>query len=160
MSFYKKIMLSDEERKKYISDFIPELPALRIKAGFSQEELANVIGVSRQTYGAIERGTQKLTWTTYLSLIFFFDYNTATHDLLRSISGFPKDFMLQLNKPDHINSLDISAMVDESTKNVLQLLDEKAKHAIKTLIMIEYARCTETPGEKIVQAFDGTELTF
>ena len=160
MSFYKKILLSDEERKKYISDFIPELPSLRIKAGFSQEELANVIGVSRQTYGAIERGTQKLTWNTYLSLIFFFDYNIATHDMLRSISGFPKEFMLQLNKQDNIKNLDISAMVDSNTKNLLQFLDEKAKHTIKTLIMLEYARCTETPGEKVVKAFDGTELTF
>ena len=160
MSFYKKIMISDEERKKYISDFIPELPALRIKAGFSQEELANVIGVSRQTYGAIERGTQKLTWNTYLSLIFFFDYNSTTHDLLRSISGFPKDFLLQLNKQDNIKNFNVGAVLDDNSRDVLQFLDEKAKHAIKTVVMLEYARCTETPGEKVVKAFDGSEITF
>ena len=48
-------LLTEEEKDKFISALTPELVLLRTKAEISQEELASLIGVSRQTYGAIER---------------------------------------------------------------------------------------------------------
>lgn len=47
-----KYYLSEEEKYALIEKLTPELPLLRAKAEISQEEIANIIGTSRQTYGA------------------------------------------------------------------------------------------------------------
>ena len=49
-------VLHPEEKDRLITALTPELATLRTKADISQEELAELIGVSRQTYGALERG--------------------------------------------------------------------------------------------------------
>ena len=41
--------ISDEERERYIERLVKELPVLRIKLGLSQDEMGNLLGVSRQT---------------------------------------------------------------------------------------------------------------
>ena len=66
--------LDEADKEKLISALTPELTILRVKAEISQGELANLIGVSRQTYGAIERGARQMTWNTYLSLILSVSY--------------------------------------------------------------------------------------
>lgn len=65
--------ISKEEKEKLITTLTPELVVLRAKAGISQEELSDLIGVSRQTYSAIERGAKQMSWSTFLSLILFYD---------------------------------------------------------------------------------------
>lgn len=49
-----KWLLTDEEKDRFISALTPNLNVLRTKAEISQEELANLIGVSSQTYSAME----------------------------------------------------------------------------------------------------------
>lgn len=68
MNSTNKWFLTDEEKDKFIATLTPNLTILRTSAEISQEELANLIGVSRQTYSAIERKVRKMAWTTYLSL--------------------------------------------------------------------------------------------
>ena len=68
MNSTNKWLLTDEEKDKFIATLTPNLTILRTSAEISQEELANLIGVSRQTYSAIERKVRKMAWSTYLSL--------------------------------------------------------------------------------------------
>ena len=75
MEEFLNVSLTEKEKKAYIEALAPQLPLLRAKAGISQEELSIVVGISRQTYGAIERKTKKMSWSTYMALILFFDYN-------------------------------------------------------------------------------------
>lgn len=90
----------EESRKNELIDVISkELVALRAKSGVSQEELSKSIGISRQTYQAIETGKRKMTWRTYLALLLFFDYNPMTHDMLRSLNVFP-DELRNANRPN------------------------------------------------------------
>lgn len=77
-----KWLLTDEENR-FISALTPNLNVLRTKAEISQEELTNFIGISRQTYSAMERRIRKMAWSTYLSLILFYDYNQKTHQMIR-----------------------------------------------------------------------------
>ena len=67
-------------------------------ANISQEDLAKAIGISRQKYGWIERKDKKMSWSTYLSLVFFFDYNKTTHKMMRTNSAFPTEFVKSINK--------------------------------------------------------------
>ncbi len=151
--------LSHKEKEYFISALVPELLTLRVKANISQEELANLIGVSRQTYGAIERGTQKLSWNTYLSLILFYDYNENTRDILHALNAFPSEIISRFNNGSFFYPSDFEALFGKDTLKILKCLDSKAFHAIKTVIMLEYARCTNTPGDAVVRSFNGNDFS-
>jgi len=60
------------------------LAALRAKAEITQEELASIVGISRQNYYAIETRRRELSWNTYLSLLYFFDTNVLPHNILHT----------------------------------------------------------------------------
>ena len=72
------------DREKLLSLLVEELPVLRAKIGLSQGELSDIIGVSRQTYSAIETRKRKMTWNTFLSIVLVFGYNEKTSDMLES----------------------------------------------------------------------------
>lgn len=74
-----------------------ELPVLRAKIGLSQEDLSNMVGVSRQTYSAIETKKRKMSWNMYLALILIFDMNERTHDLLKAMDLFPEKLQRLFN---------------------------------------------------------------
>ena len=65
--------VSNDVKKEYIDALVPELKLLRAKADISQDDLASILSISRQTYCQIENGNKDMSWNIYLSLIFFFD---------------------------------------------------------------------------------------
>lgn len=97
MENHAKWILTDEEKDSFIATLTPCLTVLRTKAEISQEELANLIGVSRQTYSAIERKIRRMSWSTYLSLVLFYDHNQQTHKMIRQLSIFPKELIIRFN---------------------------------------------------------------
>lgn len=156
----KKWRLTYDEKKKFIEALSNELPALRAKVGISQDDLSRLIGVSRQTFGSIERGERPMSWNTYLSLIMFFDYNRATHQMIRDIAAFPEDLIVRFNdgkiKVDSDVSLD--SMFDSGVSEMLKKLDDQAFNTIKTALLIEYARCSNLSNEGIIKAFAGINI--
>ena len=67
----------------YIENMTENLPALRAKLGFTQEETAEKIGVSRVTIAMIETRKREMTWNTFLSLVHLFSRNESTEKMLR-----------------------------------------------------------------------------
>lgn len=65
-----------------------ELPVLRARLGISQAKLAEMIGVSRQTYNVIENGKREMTWPIFLSLVVFFQNNEQTAQMLKQMEEF------------------------------------------------------------------------
>ena len=53
--------LNEDDREELMKLLTEELPVLRAKIGLSQSELSSIIGVSRQTYSAIETKKRKMT---------------------------------------------------------------------------------------------------
>lgn len=84
---------SKEMKDELIDKLTTVLPALRGAVGVSQDEIANAIGLSRQTYNSIELKKRRMTWGTYMALILFFDYNPSSHYTIRQLEVFP-------NQPD------------------------------------------------------------
>ena len=89
MNSMSKWLLTDAEKDNYTATLVSNLYSLRTRAEISQEELANFLGITRQTYCAIERKRRRMSWCTYLSLVLFFDQNEKTHKMLRMFSLFP-----------------------------------------------------------------------
>jgi len=77
-----------EHREIAIKMFIEELPVLRAKIGISQDELAQYVGISRQTYSAIENEKRNVSWTVFLSLLCFFSIQKKTNNFMKLIPGF------------------------------------------------------------------------
>lgn len=80
-------MINTEKRLEIMELLREELPVLRAKAKVSQEDIAERIGISRQTYSSIETGKRTMTWTTFLALIMYFQNNPSTLQLLNGIEG-------------------------------------------------------------------------
>lgn len=149
--------ISEEDRDLLISRLVDELPVLRTKLGISQDELASLVGISRQTYSTIETKRRKMTWGTFLSLILVFDYNEQTHDFVRKAGLFPQKIIknAEVSKKEQ----PISSFVQMDNDDIRNHLDEQAIHAIETVIMVEYARCNNMTGDAVIKAFDGKRLT-
>ena len=73
------------------------LPSLRVRIGITQEELAAVVGVSRQTYYSFESDGRKMTWAMFLALLFFFDCIEETAEMIRELRIYPVDLILKFN---------------------------------------------------------------
>lgn len=84
--------ISKERKDKLIRKLTPDLKLLRVRADITQEKLANIIGLSRQTYSQIETGSKLMTWNTYLSLIFFYNSVDETSKLLNALDIYPDEF--------------------------------------------------------------------
>lgn len=155
MEAVSKWSLTEVEKDAFITALTPNLPALRTQADISQEELANLLGISRQTYSAIERKVRKMSWNTYLSLILFFDHNQKTHKMLRALSLFPRELIARFNDGIDFSSFELSKFLGAQSLDILEQLDEQAKQTIYSIIMMEYARCTQLPSETIIKSFGG-----
>ena len=89
--------INEVDREKLMQVLTEELPVLRAKIGISQGDLSNIIGVSRQTYSAIETKKRKMSWNTFLSLVLFFEHNEKTREMLVGIGAFPSSLEQMLN---------------------------------------------------------------
>ena len=152
-------LLPDAEKDEFIAKLTPNLAVLRKQAEISQEELANLIGVSRQTYSAIERKIRRMSWSTYLSLMLFFDHNQKTHNMLRILSLFPKELVSHFNGGKDVREFDISDFLGANSQEIIDHLDEQAKQTIHSIVMMEYARCTQLPSDAVIKSFGGMSYT-
>lgn len=80
----KFVNQSEKETFKivYIDKLTESLSMLRAKADVTQSDVADRIGIARQTYSAIECGRSRMSWNTFMSLIFFFKENEKTKDII------------------------------------------------------------------------------
>lgn len=83
-----KNIVNKNEKEELIQTLTGTLPVLRAAIGISQGEIAEYIGVSRQTYCAFEIGKRQMSWNTFLSLFLFFISNAETNNLLKTKKGF------------------------------------------------------------------------
>ena len=145
--------MSEDMKAELIKRMTDELIFLRTKLGLSQDELSNFIGISRQTYSTLEAKKRFMSWGTYLSLVFVFDNYQQTRDIIRENKIFPYRLF---NKTESVlqekQSMDISRLLSEDIKDKL---DEQAMHTIRTVVMLEYARCNKLSAEEVIKEFDG-----
>lgn len=79
---------NNSKRMELINTMVTELPVLRARIGASQADISEKIGISRQTYNAIENGKKKLNWTVFLALFAVFNSDERTLKMLDSMEVF------------------------------------------------------------------------
>lgn len=142
-------------KDRYIEALTDNLPALRGKIGISQGDLARCVGISRQTYCAVEGKQRKMSWDTFLALSFFFDTNHGTNDMLRSVGAYPRELIERYNEGMRDFRNNRAIMTESVMSQLLGKLDESALHAVRTVLLLEYARCAKLTGEDVLRAYDG-----
>ena len=84
-------------QEKAIQKMTQSLPVLRTMLQLSQAQLAELIGVGRQTLVAFETGKRTMTWNTFLSLLFVFSQRQETRELL-NVLGIYTDELKRVYK--------------------------------------------------------------
>lgn len=92
-----ELLFSEDNKDALIDILTEELPSLRAKIALTQEELCRIVGISRQTYSAIETKRKKMSWNIFLTLIMFFTNNEKTAPIIDSIGAFPNGLREILN---------------------------------------------------------------
>lgn len=83
----------------------------------------------------------------------FFDANNATHDLLHHLECYPD--VLADNTHYENNLVELEGDSSNQILHMLSKIDEQGLHSVKTVLMVEFARCSKISGEAVVKAFDG-----
>lgn len=98
-----KNVYSEIDKDALIDKLTDELPVLRAKLGISQDEISNIIGISRQTYSSIETKRRKMSWNIFLSIILYFGCNDGTARMLDGIGVLSpelNEFLSKNNRRD------------------------------------------------------------
>lgn len=107
-----KYLITDDYKTASIEILVENLASLRARIGITQEELANIIGVSRQTYYSFETGKRDMSWPVFLALIFVFDSVEETSEMLRELRIYPIDLVLRFNDDELWSTSKNESIVD------------------------------------------------
>ena len=81
----------NEEKRQYLCrSMASALPVLRKAIGATQQELADILGVTRNTIIHMER-SKTMGWPSYLSFLMIFSRNENTVSLIRVFDLYPAE---------------------------------------------------------------------
>jgi len=80
------------------------LKVLRNKLDLTQDELANKVGISRQTLVNIENKRRDMSWNTFVALITVFRAERSTSDLLEYFNIYTPALSNYLVSPENADS--------------------------------------------------------
>ena len=86
--------MNESTRDEIITNMAENLPLLRMKSGFTQEKLAEMIGISRQTLVAIENKKRQMPWNTFLACLLVFNQNNDTKSLWNCMASIQKNLVI------------------------------------------------------------------
>ena len=82
---------SNINKDKLVEIMAHNLSVLRMKLNLSQENLAEIIGVTRQTISAIENEQRAMTWPVFMALVLVFLKNKETKRLMVLFGIYTKE---------------------------------------------------------------------
>lgn len=78
--------MTQDEKDVLIKAMTDNLSLLRSKLNLSQEDLAGLLGVTRQTVSSFESHQRNMTWSVFLALVLIFFRNEPTKKLLLALN--------------------------------------------------------------------------
>ena len=97
-------MVDGSNRDKFVSKMTDNLRVLRNKLGFTQDVLAEKIGISRQTLVNIENKKREMTWNNFIALLTVFRADKNTSDLLDFFDIYTSELNEYLTSPKNLNT--------------------------------------------------------
>lgn len=75
-------MLNNTRKEELVEKLVINLPAVRAKMKISQAELAESVGIGRQTLVSIENKNSKMRWDTFLAMMLVISKDPEASELL------------------------------------------------------------------------------
>ncbi len=75
--------------------------------------------------------------------------------VLRNLPAYPGELLKRCYERKNIES---GLFGQNELNDILKDLDDQAMHTLRTMILVEYARCKKLPGEIVVKAYDGMDF--
>lgn len=149
----RKLEISKNQQDKLLDALTKDLCFYRTRARLTQQEISNIIGVSRQNFLAVEKGSRKMSWCMYMSLICLLEHHAETQQILRQSEAYPAELFARFgeSKRKSSNYDDTLTSIPEEVKNAL---DEQALHAIRRVILEEYFRVAKASGDNMIIAVE------
>lgn len=88
--------LNEEFKNKIIENLTANLSVLRTMLHLTQAQLAELMGVSRQTIMLFETGKRQMTWSTFIGFLFIFENNESTKPLIEALEICPKELKMYI----------------------------------------------------------------
>jgi len=79
-----------EDRELYCNRMAENLPILRATLNITQEDVGELLGVTRQTIATIEN-KQKVPWSNYLALVYVFEREARSAEMLKLLKITPEE---------------------------------------------------------------------
>ncbi|MDO4182259.1 MAG: response regulator [Coriobacteriia bacterium] len=130
--------MTDQQKNILIDKLADNLPVLRKKLNLSQEELGEKVGLSGTTIATIENNELKMSWSTFLAIMFIFAGNNKTAALMKEMGIYTDQlgsFVLP-SDDEHTRSSD-----GEDTQIQLGVI-EALSHEYELLLLIDVATGT------------------
>lgn len=108
------IRLSEEEKENYCVRLGKELKRLRSIIGLTQNDLADLSGISKERISRIENGAFTMRWAHFVNFIMVFSMNTNTKEYLLASKILTPRLLQALQMKDNQVPPDISVPVSES----------------------------------------------
>ena len=86
----------------YMKTLCSNLTMLRAKAALTQAQIAEIIGIPRTTYSAVEQGTRKMTVPVCIAISDYYLKNNDTRDLMCFI-GLSEDVFVKFFENESMN---------------------------------------------------------
>lgn len=89
--------MDEKEKDLLIKSMSEKLPVFRAQLKLSQEDLAELLGISRYTLIAIEKQQRKMSWNVFLSCLLIFTKNDEAKNMLRIMGIYTTELDNLLN---------------------------------------------------------------
>jgi len=104
-------MIDEKRKDELIDKFVSNLSTVRAKMKVSQAELADSVGIGRQTLISIENRSGKMRWDTFLAMMLVVSRDPEAKELLS---------LLGLNMSDLENIIEENLLMRKSSTDSLQ----------------------------------------
>ena len=129
---------TDFPKDKYTDLMAESLPTLRMRLGINQDELAELIGSSRQMLSLIERKIRPMLWDTFMSIMYVFRSNDETRDMMKFMGLYTDELVQFINiaQSSSNSSKDVVAFGGEEINDeydINKLTKEALEHALREI---------------------------
>ena len=138
-------------RNEFISKLNKQVKLVRTESGFTQESMANILGMSKKTLVEIEKGRSSLGWSGAVVLCALFGESEVLGGVL---GGEPTDIVLALafegQEPQYPKTM--------GGKVWWRTVEEYAGYKIQQNIISQHYRALNQEDQRICASFDLREV--